>query len=67
MPVLRCRRHYARPIESVRTSGELKKIVSIVMSIPASNAYPERAFSHMNSVWSKGLAARPGTEWLSTW
>jgi hypothetical protein len=23
------------------------------MSIPASNAYPERVFSHMNSVWSK--------------
>jgi hypothetical protein len=36
-----------------QTSGELQKIVSFVMSIPASNAYPEKVFSHMNSVWSK--------------
>jgi hypothetical protein len=36
-----------------QTSGELKKIVSFVMFIPESNTYPERGFSHMNSVWSK--------------
>jgi hypothetical protein len=34
-------------------SGELKKIVSFVISIPASNVYTESIFSHTNNVWTK--------------
>jgi hypothetical protein len=38
-------------------------LCSFMLSIPASNVYPERVFSHLNIV----CGTRNGTEWPLTW